>query len=89
VRIGFPAEDHLQQVARVVRKPIDGRIGTLQPAGEEVDRKRKSVHLGKQCDKKPAECAEGPPVPRRLRLEEAVREKDEDDRVDEGKAQRP
>src|SRR6516225_8600833 len=78
VRVRLPAEHHLQQMSGVVREPVDARIPRLQPAREEIDAQWKPVHLGEQRDQERAEGAERAPVPARPRLEEAVREQDED-----------
>lgn len=47
MRIGLPAEHHLKKMAGVVGKPVDVRIIALQPSGDEIDCKRKSVHFRK------------------------------------------
>ena len=41
MRIGFPAEHHFEQMARIVREPVDVRIVALQPSREQVNRQRK------------------------------------------------
>ena len=79
MRIRFPAEHRFQQMASVMGKPVDVWIMALQPSREEIDGKRKSVHLGKQRDEKPAERAERSPVSCRPRFEEGVGEQDKDE----------
>jgi hypothetical protein len=56
--VGLPAEQHFQQVAGIVREPVDIRIPLLQPAREDVERKWKAVHLREQRNYERAERAE-------------------------------
>src|SRR6516162_731279 len=84
--IGLPAEHHFQKVTGIMREPVHVRISRLQPPRQEVDRKRKSIHLRKQCDQERAEGAERTPVAWGLRLEECIGKEDEDGRVDNDKA---
>lgn len=45
VRIRLPAEEHFQEMPRVVREPVNTRVLALEPPGQEIDRERKPVHL--------------------------------------------
>ncbi len=83
VRIGPPAEHHLEQMAGVVAEPIDAWEARRQPAREQIDRQREAVHLGEQRDEEGGERAERAPVALRLRPREAERENDEDERIDD------
>src|SRR3974377_667050 len=74
VRLRLPTEHHFQQVARVVREPVDTRVSALQPTGEEKNRQRKSIHLREQRDEKRAERTKRTPIARSPRVEKAVRE---------------
>ncbi|KKS20876.1 MAG: hypothetical protein UU78_C0049G0001 [Candidatus Roizmanbacteria bacterium GW2011_GWC2_41_7] len=64
VRIRAPAEHHFEQMTGVVREKVDTRIAAAEPAGEEVDGQRETVHLGEQRDEKCRERAERAPVAR-------------------------
>src|SRR3546814_180128 len=83
MRVGLPAEQHLEQMPGIVREPVDFGIAALQPAREKVDRQGEAVHLGEERDEEGAEGTERAPVALGLRLEEAEGEEDEDRRVDD------
>src|SRR5690349_12036479 len=82
MRIGLPAEQHLEKMPCIMREPVDVRVSGLQPAGKEVDRERKAVHLREQRDDEGTEGAKGAPVASGLRLEEGEGEHDEYRRID-------
>src|SRR5450756_2323610 len=86
MRVRLPTEHHLQEMAGIMGKPVDIRIVALQPAGQEIDRERETVHFGKQRHQKCAERAERPPVSGRAWFEKAVCEQYEDNRVDDDEA---
>src|SRR3546814_1325083 len=48
MRVGLPAEQHLEQMPGIVREPVDFGIAALQPAREKVDRQGEAVHLGEE-----------------------------------------
>src|SRR6266540_1136394 len=81
MRVGLPAEHHLEEMSGIVRKPIHVGIAALQPSREEIDGEREAVHLGEQRHQEGAERAERSPVAARPWLEEAVGEQDEHDGV--------
>ena len=43
-----PAEQHLQQVARVVAEPVHLRVVGAEPAAEDVQRQWESIHFREQ-----------------------------------------
>lgn len=63
----------------------DIRLGkaALQPAGQQIDRQRKAVHLSEEGDEERRKRSERSPVPLRLGLEEAEGEENEDSGIDE------
>src|SRR4030066_1620003 len=89
VRVGLPAEDQLQEMASIGGKPVDIRITALQPTRQEIERKRKAIHLGEKSNEKCAEGTERAPVAGGLRPEEAEGEDDENNGVDENQAPQP
>jgi hypothetical protein len=82
MRIGTPAEHHLEQMARIVGEPIDVRVAALQPSRQQIDAERESVHLREQGHQEGAERPERAPIPLGARLEEAEGKEDEDDRIE-------
>src|SRR5262249_49392469 len=72
------------KLAGIMAQGIEARIACPEPPGEEVEREREAVHLGKERDDERRECAERPPVAPGARMGEAEGEDDEDRRVGEG-----
>jgi len=89
VGIGLPAEQHLGQMAGIVRKPVDVGEVLGQPAGQQIDRQREAVHLGKERHEECREQSEGAPIPPGRRLEEAGCEENEEGRVDDDERPQP
>src|SRR3990167_8276189 len=79
----LPTDKCLEQMARIVREEINAGVMASQPAGEKIDRQRKSVHLGKESDNKGGESAEGPPVTLAFGFKEAEGKKDKEERVED------
>lgn len=84
MRVGAPAEPHLQQMARVMAEPVHLRIVGAEPAAQDVQRQREAIHFGEQGHDEGGEHPEPPPVPPGQRLVEAPREEDEERGVDGG-----
>lgn len=89
MRISLPAEDRGPQMPAVVRHQVGMRMQPGEPAGQQVDRQRKAVHLRKQRHDKGTEGAEGTPVARSAWLGEAEGEDDEDGRVQDDQHPEP
>src|SRR5574341_513929 len=62
MRVGTPAEENFQEMAGVVREPVNAGVATLQPAREQVDGQWKTVHFSEERHQKRRERAEGSPV---------------------------
>ncbi len=69
-------------MTEIVTQGIDTRVSLRQPPGQQVDGQWKSIHLHEERDDEGREGPKRPPITRRLRLEEAEREDDEDERID-------
>jgi len=80
--IYFPAKQRIPKVSGIMRQKIHSGIAAHQPAGEEVNRQWKAVHLDKERDNKGRESAKGTPIPLRPGLGEAESEDNENQRVD-------
>ena len=76
VRVGLPAKHHLQQMSRIMTKPVDVGPPGLQPTGEHIDGQWESIHFGEQGHQKCAKSAKGTPVPTGLRLKKTEGEND-------------
>src|SRR5262249_26232600 len=63
MRVGLPAEHHLQKMAGVVREPVDIWIAALEPSRQEINGKWETIHFCEQRDEERAERAERAPVP--------------------------
>jgi hypothetical protein len=72
----------MPEMAATVGKDIGlGEFG-LQPAGEEINGQRKTVHLDEEGDDEGGKSAERSPVEPGFRFDEAKGEKDKDGRID-------
>ena len=83
MRITAPAEKCLQKMAGIVRKSVDSGESTGKPARKQIDGERKPVHFSKKRHHKCRKSAECPPLPPRLRLEEAKGKDQDDQRVND------
>ena len=84
VWIHCPAEESRPKVARIMGQRVERGEAAAGPAGQQIKRQRKAIHLDKKSDDERRESAQRAPIARRLRLEEAEGEQDEHGRVDAG-----
>ena len=85
MRVGTPAEPHLQQVTCIMAEPVDLWVVGAEPTAQHVQRKGKAIHFREQGHDECGEHPEPAPVPAGQRLVEAPRKEDEKCRVDGGK----
>ncbi|MCY1300458.1 hypothetical protein D9M69_528170 [compost metagenome] len=83
MRVALLAQQRRPQLARVMGEQIEVGEPGLQPARQQINRQRETVHFHEQGDDERREGTEAAPVPGGRRLEEAEGEHDEDRRVDE------
>jgi hypothetical protein len=58
VRIALPAKQGLPEVAGIVREDVQARVSALEPAREDIERERESVHLREEGDQEGRERPE-------------------------------
>jgi hypothetical protein len=73
VGVTLEAKQRIPEMARVVTERINAGESLRDPSRCQVDRKRESVHLDKECNDEGGETAEGAPVALGSRLEKAER----------------